>query len=91
VAVAQRIPFPPGTPAVAGSGYAQMIEDVTGGSDRIYVHGEISAIDDWTFEDIVLLWERGDSLVVAQSRLDSIAPDTQATKKQKKPLYRKHP
>jgi hypothetical protein len=84
-ATKMRVRFPPGTPSVAGAGLKQMIDEIRDGSDRIYVYPEISALDDWAFDDLVLLWERGDSFKIALSRLAAIKPNPAATKKQKKP------
>jgi hypothetical protein len=84
-ATKMRVPFPQGTPPVGGAGLNQMIDEICGGSDRIYVYPEISALDDWAFDDLVLLWERGDSLDLAMSRLATIKPNPAATRKQRKP------
>lgn len=88
-AVGKRVPFPEGTPSVAGgAALKQMIDDLTAGNERIYVYyNGVDALDDWDLEDVVLLWERGDSLEFALSRLQAIKPDATAKKKQKKPLY----
>ncbi|MBA3736655.1 MAG: hypothetical protein H0W90_15940 [Actinobacteria bacterium] len=90
-ALNKRVPFPPGTPPAAGSGFTKIIDDIAAGSDRIYVHPDIGALDDWDFDDLILLWERGDSLTLARSRLAAINVNPQATKKQKRPLYRSQP
>jgi hypothetical protein len=80
-----RVAFPPGTPPAVGTGLTQLIDDIRDGSDRIYVYPEMSALDDWAFDDLILLWERGDSLQLALSRLAAIKPNPAAKKKQKKP------
>lgn len=86
-ALGKRVPFPDGTPSVAGgAALKQMLDDLTGGNERIYVYYTgVDALDDWDFEDVVLLWERGDSPQLALSRLRAIKPDPTARKKQKQP------
>jgi predicted nucleotidyltransferase len=87
-AIERCVPFPANTPSVAGAGLKQMLDDLTAGNERIYVyyHG-IATLDDWEFEDVVLLWERGDALELALSRLAGIEVDPAAQKKERRPLH----
>jgi hypothetical protein len=65
-----------------------MLDALTGGNGRIYIyHSGIVALDDWDYDDLVILWERGDSLQLALERLKSIRTDPSAKKKQKKPHH----